>query len=173
MHENMVRLLTTATLSIRRIIDHVGMRRLRAQHGKRSSGGGYGSRTASRRRQERMAQVVKTATATMKIRRMIELVGSSRLCVQHGEHVTAVAMRGTASRRGHERAAQVVKTTTTTMTIHRYIDLVGMSCLRAQHGEHAGGGHGRCTASRRTHCVAQAREGHQGQDEGNTSILST
>ena len=169
----MVRLLTPATMSIRRIIDYVRMSRLRAKHGERSSGGGYGSRTASRRRQERMAQVVKTATATMKIRRMIDLVGSSRLCAQHGEHVTAVAMRGTASRRGHERAAQVVKTTTTTMTIRRYINLVGMSCLRAQHGEHAGGGHGRCTASRHTQFLAQAREGHQGQDEGSTSILST
>ena len=45
MHEHVVRLLTTATLNIRRVIDHVGMSHLRAQHGKRSSGGGYGSRT--------------------------------------------------------------------------------------------------------------------------------
>ena len=93
-----------------RFTDLVGMSRLRAQHGEHGTGCGHGSRTASRRRHERVAQAVKTTAATMSVCRLTELVGKSCPRAQHGERASGgghgSALRASARRtHGHEPPA--------------------------------------------------------------------
>ena len=113
-------------------VERTGMSRLRTQHAGRVSGCGPGSRTASRRWHERVAQAVKTTAATLSIRFTIAL--------RH-EPPARPAWRACLRRRPWERTAS-----------RRTHERMGLSRLRTQHAGRASGCvQGSRTASRRRH----------------------